>query len=967
MTMAARHVLRVSFAASLLLSPALAAPAAFAQQRIGVDAAVNPAAMGTSPGAAARRLVVGQDVVFNERIATTAEGQTQILFVDESSLSVGPNANMVIDRFVYDPNTGTGQLVASLTRGVFRFVGGKLSKHDNAVTMRTPTATIGIRGGVMLVEVGAECAASAVGSAGCPALRVIFVYGDGVTITGLDGASQTITRPGFEVTVARPGAAPSAPGPAPTATTAALLTELDGRPGGHGGAPIIPTEVTVAASGIATTISADVAASVRAASLTQPPPVEPQSVGTAVQLTQLNNQNASVPGATATPVAGGRGVSIAQFPVLPPGTPIFSPAAIRPFAPTPVVPISTLPASPPAPVAPPASVIPQIPPAPPTAQPINIAGLAGGYYDTGDQGVALGFKEPAAPYASGRVVNGVFSVVAASSGLGSVRFPLAQGAAALPASGVGTTSPLGPVTGVTYLSPDHSFFFAELVPVHQPAQREFIYGGQSVGSSFAAAEGPRVLAFAVVPDAALGSLIPFIRRQEGGALPNASISPLILATPAGSTFSTETGATKALQASLAITGIGTAQKSAIVVLVGNVFGNPPVLEGVVHGSYLANATSQPERISTYYATPGDGAGSSFYGGRNTLSGFVLSPGAGAAAAVATDTLDQQAIAHYQFAQPAVPVAAPAAATAAPSAQTLTGWFGGIMTKEPSAGAGRPIPYMLTGRATITTHPGDLQITAALVGGDPATSRASGIRAANGIVLQFGSTAGTNARQAYVNNNLFAIEESPVNYSRVDGVNIPINLQFPQTNPNLYLVTQTSAPPTALLPGGLCSACRYLQWGYWGGELDTPAFGDKPARVDVGHINSWVAGVPTGVGDISSLKAAYFTGSYTGNLFGTVINGGAQYLATGKLAASYNFGSGAGSFSVMDYDGLSFTARGRALLSGANYTFGLMAPGVAGVASGSFYGPMAAETGGNFAFAKTAGPAYFTSGIFAARR
>jgi trimeric autotransporter adhesin len=62
--------------------------------------------------------VLGQDVLFNERIATSAVGQTQILFVDASTLTVGPNANMVIDQFVYDPNAGTGKLAASLTRGV---------------------------------------------------------------------------------------------------------------------------------------------------------------------------------------------------------------------------------------------------------------------------------------------------------------------------------------------------------------------------------------------------------------------------------------------------------------------------------------------------------------------------------------------------------------------------------------------------------------------------------------------------------------------------------------------------------------------------------------------------------------------------------------------------------------------------------------------------------------------------------
>ena len=183
MTAIDRCPFRAIVFASLMIGIALASPSALAQRRVGVDSAVNPAAMGIPPGGLPRRLVLGQDVVFNERITTEAQGQTQILFVDESTLSVGPNANMVIDEFVYDPNAGAGKLAASLTRGVFRFVGGKLSKQDNTVAMRTPTATIGIRGGVMLVD-----------QAPGGQLRVIFVYGKGVTVTGLNGAAQTITR-----------------------------------------------------------------------------------------------------------------------------------------------------------------------------------------------------------------------------------------------------------------------------------------------------------------------------------------------------------------------------------------------------------------------------------------------------------------------------------------------------------------------------------------------------------------------------------------------------------------------------------------------------------------------------------------------------------------------------------------------------------------------------------------------------
>ncbi len=266
-----RHPFYAGTLAPLLLGTALVAPAA-AQQQIGVNSAVNPNATGIPPGAAPRRLVLGQDVVFNERITTTAEGQTQILFVDQSAMTVGPNSDMVIDQFVYDPNTGAGKLAANLTRGVFRFVGGKLSKQENAVTMTTPVATIGIRGGVILVNLAPN------GS-----LDVIFGYGTAVTVTGINGIAQTITRPGFQVTVSGRGAVPSSPAPAPQGAAAALIAQLDGRPGGSGGAHTVPTESTVANSGIASVISGNLTASVQAANLTQPPAPQAPRTSTLIQ------------------------------------------------------------------------------------------------------------------------------------------------------------------------------------------------------------------------------------------------------------------------------------------------------------------------------------------------------------------------------------------------------------------------------------------------------------------------------------------------------------------------------------------------------------------------------------------------------------------------------------------------------------------------------------------------------------
>src|SRR6266567_1488276 len=111
----ARFLLRAAVAAGLLLTGGTSA--LLAQQRVGVNSAVNPEATGAQPGAQPRRLVIGQDVIFNEHITTGAAGQTQLLFLDESSMSIGPNSDLTIDQFVYDPKTGTGKLAMSATRG----------------------------------------------------------------------------------------------------------------------------------------------------------------------------------------------------------------------------------------------------------------------------------------------------------------------------------------------------------------------------------------------------------------------------------------------------------------------------------------------------------------------------------------------------------------------------------------------------------------------------------------------------------------------------------------------------------------------------------------------------------------------------------------------------------------------------------------------------------------------------------
>ena len=121
--------------------------------------------------AAVRQVVIGQDVVHNERITTGATGKTQILFLDQSSLTVAENADLTIDNFVYDPGTSTGQLAMSTTRGILRYVGGALSKNANAVSLVTPSGTLGIRGGRAASPVTGPGADIGLGAEGGPPVR----------------------------------------------------------------------------------------------------------------------------------------------------------------------------------------------------------------------------------------------------------------------------------------------------------------------------------------------------------------------------------------------------------------------------------------------------------------------------------------------------------------------------------------------------------------------------------------------------------------------------------------------------------------------------------------------------------------------------------------------------------------------------------------------------------------------------
>lgn len=180
---------------------------------VGVTSGADGDPLGKPPNANERVLRIGIDVQANELVTTNANDRAHLVFLDGSALTVGPNAQLTIDKFVYDPSTQKGELAISAGKGVLRLVGGKISKNT-PVVITTPAATIGIRGGISIVSVAqVQTVAN-------------FIFGNSMTVTA-GGQTQTATRAGSQV-VTNAGNVPGAAILLKPGALTAMLGQLEG-------------------------------------------------------------------------------------------------------------------------------------------------------------------------------------------------------------------------------------------------------------------------------------------------------------------------------------------------------------------------------------------------------------------------------------------------------------------------------------------------------------------------------------------------------------------------------------------------------------------------------------------------------------------------------------------------------------------------------------------------------------------
>jgi hypothetical protein len=206
--------------ATILVLPLVAgASRAAIAQRIGITSAVTGDPTGKPPDELERVLHVGIDVTAGEVVTTGAADRAHLLFLDGTALTISNQAQVTLDRFVYDADQKLGDLAITATKGVFRLVGGRISKKTPVIVV-TPSATLAIRGGIAMFSVEPT------------RTTATFVFGYEMTMTS-QGRTRSVTAPGFQVSTLLG----QAPGPAMRPARGSLADNISrleagaGRPG----------------------------------------------------------------------------------------------------------------------------------------------------------------------------------------------------------------------------------------------------------------------------------------------------------------------------------------------------------------------------------------------------------------------------------------------------------------------------------------------------------------------------------------------------------------------------------------------------------------------------------------------------------------------------------------------------------------------------------------------------------------
>lgn len=930
-----RHwMTRSLLAAALAMS--LAPGAARAATDVGVAAAVNPDAF-SHFGGATEQVVIGKGIVYNERINTSTKGLVQVLFIDGSTVTVGPGSDLVIDKFVYDPVKGKGELTASFTKGMLRFVGGKLSKEPGAVKFETPVGTLGIRGGMFQGRVG--------GGEG----SFSFLFGEEMTFTGSNGQTNRVFQANNTLLVGGAGGGSPTVRPTRPEDAAFFVTNLSGQ-GGPGGGATGPSDQQFQDSGIGGANSGNNQGGPNINTYfnnTTPSNNLNEQSTTDVIRNTIQNQNQE--GTTPPPQTVDLRVLLPggyfDFSVGDQSVRIDNPEAggivggnldeqLDDFVTTATIVNGNL-----------------------TGVIQNLTQLE----DNGPGGYQLQTVQPHSYtipwFTTPGLYNGVTGTVKSLSDAETFLY-----------------------TGYAYVAPNTSFFFYDLTdwsPTSDNDRSRMLLLG---GTPYQTPEATGSLrSFGLYTDGQQHTEIPFAFDNTTLIEPTASaqVSPLLFLEQNDRAIGGESSdGSKSvwLQTSFQLQGEGADQQSVIVIAAGTAVTTEggPALQGERRGgSRLITIPNLlidgPSNLQASYVNDGyhpyeytSQQTTTFSGGLSTLSGpagnhlfgeespyFVIGANSPGGEVLIDTPLDAYApakvgatyhVAEQNSVTPDV----------TQNGGTFNGYAAGMLENSDRPGS-RP-------RQVVSIAPSGFELAL-----NPQTNQLSANMTVRdlellGLVertydLALGTQGQGGGVSAYVNDTSFAAFEAPGASSVTDRV-----LWFKDTYSTVtaqsYLVSGELLNSNAQIFGSreintdesgvhaFCVQCSFIGWGAWG---TTITYGNgESTQTDNVHLGWWVAGDVANRNQLPTSGKATYAGSAIGNVAKLQDGQWMNYVANGDLDMTWNFGKRRGDLTISDFDGKTFGGKMLAVPgpgSGANLFAGaLSGSGVGGAANGSFVGP-----------------------------
>ena len=142
----------------------------------------------------------GSKIFFGDTIVSKQNANAQILFIDQTVLTLGEDTEMTIDEFIYDPKSNEGSFVSSVKSGTVKFITGQISKKNpENLEVKVPSGTLGARGTefVVLTEKNNESTVVLLGPG--PENSLGMIPGNLILSDGL--SSIDITKPGYEAII----------------------------------------------------------------------------------------------------------------------------------------------------------------------------------------------------------------------------------------------------------------------------------------------------------------------------------------------------------------------------------------------------------------------------------------------------------------------------------------------------------------------------------------------------------------------------------------------------------------------------------------------------------------------------------------------------------------------------------------------------------------------------------------------